>query len=105
MAPEEPQYQDLSGTDPGLLPIGPNPFNPSIVLRYRVPSRSKVHLVVYDVTGRKVSELRKATLPAGVYEDRWDGRSDSGHRAASGVYFVHLAIGDFEQTRKLVIAK
>jgi hypothetical protein len=102
--PQDPNTVDLAG-DPGLMPSGPNPFNPIITLRYRVPSKSKVSLSIYDVAGRRQRELVKGVRPAGVHELRWDGRSDSGHQLSSGVYFVRLKIGEFEQSRKVVIAK
>jgi hypothetical protein len=39
----------------------------------------------------------------------WDGTTDSGHRAASGVYFVRMEVpgqaSGFRDSRKLVLLK
>jgi len=35
----------------------------------------------------------------------WDGKDNSGEKAASGVYFYTLQAGDFSATRKMVIMK
>jgi hypothetical protein len=102
--PQDPNAADLAG-DGGLMPSGPNPFNPVTMLRFRVPSRSKVKLAIYDVTGRRVRVLVDGLLPPGVHERAWDGRSDSGETLSSGVFFARLKIGKFEQKRKLVILK
>ncbi|RPJ47323.1 MAG: T9SS C-terminal target domain-containing protein, partial [Candidatus Latescibacterota bacterium] len=78
----------------------PNPFNPSTRLRFDLPERAAVRLVVYDVAGRAVRVLVEETLGAGSYEETWDGRTEQGEDAASGVYWARLdAAGRTETTR------
>jgi hypothetical protein len=84
----------------------PNPFNPSTTIVYQVRERSVVHLDVFDVAGRKVRTLVRATRPPGVaHRSVWDGTNDDGRRVASGVYFYRLVAGDFSRTRKMVVLK
>lgn len=71
----------------------PNPFNPATTIRYDVPERSRVILVVYDDVGRHVVTLLDEEKEAGRYEVGWDGRNDAGHQVGSGVYFYRLFAG------------
>ena len=53
---------------------------------------------MYDVLGREVSVLVNERQEAGIHEVNFDG---SGF--AAGVYFYRLQVGDFSQTKKLVL--
>jgi flagellar hook assembly protein FlgD len=83
----------------------PNPFNPSTVIGYAIARDEQVTLTVYDVGGRKVRTLVNERQRADVYRVTWDGMTDAGVRAASGVYFYKLAAGKFTQTKKMVLLK
>jgi bacillopeptidase F len=69
----------------------PNPFHPATSLAYDLPSESVVTLKVYDHGGRAVATVTdQATLAAGRHVASWNGRTASGERAASGMYFFRL---------------
>ncbi len=78
----------------------PNPFNPSTTIRYSLPSRSHLTLVVYDVLGERVADLVNTDAAAGDYEVKFDGSA-----LASGVYFYRLQAGSFVQTKKLLLLR
>ena len=78
----------------------PNPFNPVTVLRYRLPKRTQVKLVVYDVTGKQVAVLVNEEQLLGSYSVTFDGS-----KYASGVYFYTLETKDFRATKKMVLVK
>ncbi|MBM3320736.1 MAG: hypothetical protein FJY73_08695, partial [Candidatus Eisenbacteria bacterium] len=40
-------------------------------------------------------------LPAGAYEETWDGRGNGGEEAASGIYFAELRSGSTTETVRL----
>ena len=93
-----------------LLPNYPNPFNPETWIPYHLAKAANVTLTIYDVRGRVVRELTLGHQSAGVYESRgraayWDGRNQLGEPVASGLYFYTLTAGEFNATRKLLIAK
>ncbi len=74
-----------------LLGNHPNPFNPVTVIACELDAPGPVHLVVHDVSGRRVRVLaRGAVLAAGRQEFIWDGRDETGRRLASGVYLYRL---------------
>jgi len=68
-------------------------------------SGGDVKVLVYDVSGRVVRVLVDEHRPAGYWRVVWDGRDARGDVAASGVYFYQVTIGDFRQTKKLILLR
>jgi len=87
----------------------PNPFNPSTTIAFTVYGAAAageyVSLTVYNVLGQKVVTLLDEPMAAGRHEVRWDGRTASGQRAASGLYFYRLVAGEYRETRKMLLLK
>jgi len=102
----------LDGAAPVPLPVAllaltarPNPFNPSTVLHYELPAGAQTaRLAVYDPRGHLVRRLDTA-LGAGAHTTRWDGRADSGDRAATGVYFARLDVDGVVAVQKVALVK
>ena len=83
----------------------PNPFNPTTKMAYTVPAGAgSVSLVIYDQRGRLVRTLAAETA-AGHHEATWDGRTDGGRRAASGLYFARLQVDGVTEIRKMALVK
>jgi len=78
----------------------PNPFNPSTVIRYALPKSGFVTLKVYDLLGNEIASLVREPKPAGEYEVQWHSAG-----APSGVYVYRLQVGDFVETKKLVLVR
>ena len=78
----------------------PNPFNPSTTIRYSLPERGEIELVVYDALGKQIETLISGDHDAGVYEVDFDATG-----LTSGVYFYQIKSGSFTETRKLVLMK
>jgi hypothetical protein len=83
----------------------PNPFNPSTRFDYGLPAPTHVRIRIYDAAGRLVRTLVNERREAGTYSEMWDGRDDSGHGAASGIYFYSLITSDFKETKKMVLLR
>ena len=93
-----------------LLPNYPNPFNPETWIPYHLAKDAAVVLTIYDVRGSVVRTLKMGHQLAGVYRSKhraayWDGKNQLGEKVASGLYFYTLTAGDFNATRKMLIAK
>lgn len=88
-----------------LAPSSPNPFPHSTTMRFAIPAAQHVVLSVFDVTGRRVATLVDRALPAGEHVAEWDGRTFTGERAATGVYFSKLQTKDGYRTRKMVMVR
>jgi hypothetical protein len=83
----------------------PNPFNPETVIRYTIPIRNRVQLIVYDLLGREVAALVDQIREPGTYEVKWDGKNGEGQPVGSGVYFYTLRTGSSVKTNKMVILR
>jgi hypothetical protein len=83
----------------------PDPLNPTTTIRYALPSPTMVCLQVFDIKGNLVRTLVDEEKSAGQHVCVWDGRSDGGRFAASGVYFYRITAGDFTDTKKMVILR
>ncbi len=90
-----------------LAPPSPNPFNPTTTIRFCIGVGGRTDVRIYDVSGRVVRTLVDGQLPAGEHEVVWNGRTNAGGGAASGVYFVRLELrgdsGTFVSQRKAVL--
>ncbi len=88
-----------------LWPNSPNPFNPQTSVAFRIPSANTVHLRLFNTSGQLVRTLVDSFLDSGTYTVCWNGTSDSGTAAPSGIYFCNLNIGAFNQARKFVLLR
>jgi hypothetical protein len=58
----------------------PNPFNPTTEIRFGIPARTIVDLVVYDILGREVIGLiNHEVKDAGEYTIKWDSKENASH--------------------------
>jgi photosystem II stability/assembly factor-like uncharacterized protein len=78
----------------------PNPFNPVTRIIYKIPVKSIVRLIIYDVIGREIIDLVNQEQNSGEYSVDWDA---SGY--SSGVYFFELQAGEFAAKKKMVLIK
>ena len=90
----------------------PNPFNTTTLIPFTVNStRLTVNspipttLRIYNIKGQVVRTLVNEEKRPGEYQVVWDGKNDSGKGVSSGVYFCKLKVGDFSETRKIVLIK
>ncbi len=75
-----------------LLGNFPNPFNPSTTIRYRMQVAGRVQVDIVTVGGESVHRLDDGRREAGTHALEWRGETDTGGRAASGVYFYRLIV-------------
>ncbi|MCK4307543.1 T9SS type A sorting domain-containing protein [candidate division WOR-3 bacterium] len=80
--------------------ISPNPFIHSTTIKYHLPTKSKVSLEIYDITGRTVKTLVNEEKEAGSYNISFDARGLS-----AGIYFVKLVVDGVKKTKKLTILR
>jgi hypothetical protein len=84
----------------------PNPFNPSTTLRYGLPARSSVRLVIYNVLGQVVKELVNTEQQAGIQSIVWNAN------VSTGLYFYRLEATSkddpskrFVETKKMLLLR
>ena len=89
-----------------LYPNYPNPFSHSTEIGYHLPVSGNVVLKVYDMHGQEVRTLVNRNQPAGEHSVVWDGTTDTGDPAGSGIYFCILHIDNKPVlTKKIMLLK
>jgi hypothetical protein len=83
----------------------PNPFNPSTTIRFDVPRAARVYIRIFNVLGEEIVDVADGFYTAGVHQVVWDGRTQYGRSAGSGVYFVRFESGTFSDTKKIILIK
>lgn len=83
----------------------PNPFNSSTTIKYDLPEKIKVKIVIYDILGRRVKVLIDKTEEPGYKSIIWDATNDYGVPIASGLYFYRIETKNFQKTKKLLLIK
>ncbi len=90
----------------------PNPFNPSTQISYTVPTdgtgseEHSVSMRIYSTRGKMVKQLVDGRMVPGRYSTHWDGRTDYGEAAPSGVYLYLLTVDrKAAPTRKMVLTR
>jgi glucuronoarabinoxylan endo-1,4-beta-xylanase len=78
----------------------PNPFNPSTTIKFTLPQRSDIRLVLVNVLGQVLKEIATGNYSAGSHQVTLDAS-----HLASGIYFYKLQAGSFSETKKLVLMK
>jgi len=78
----------------------PNPFNPSTIISFRIVETGFTSLKVFDVLGNEVTTLVNKELATGEYEVNFDATG-----VTSGIYFYQFRVGNFIETKKMVLLK
>jgi subtilisin family serine protease len=92
--------RDAAPREFALSPCFPNPFNPSTLVPFDVPHASRVRITVYDVLGRRVTDLVDATVAAGHHAVVWNCSS-----CGSGLYWVSMQSDEFQAVRKAILVR
>jgi len=90
--------------------IAPTPVSFSkggaALLRFNLPTAGKVSVRVYDINGRLVAEpANEVAFNAGSQSLALDGRTRTGERMRSGIFFVQLRFGNRVATGQFVVAE
>ncbi|MCS7054144.1 MAG: T9SS type A sorting domain-containing protein [Ignavibacterium sp.] len=82
----------------------PNPFNPTTKITWTSPMSAWNTLKIYDILGNEIATLVDEFRDAGDYEVIFT-ISDKNKILSSGIYFYRLKVGNFTQTRKMILSK
>ena len=79
----------------------PNPFNPSTKISWQIPVGSNVTLKLFNALGEELATVINEYLSAGFHSKLITLNS----KLASGVYFYQLQVGNFVQSKKMILIK
>ncbi|MCX6174783.1 MAG: T9SS type A sorting domain-containing protein [Ignavibacteriales bacterium] len=80
----------------------PNPFNPSTKIKYSIPETTFISLTLYDIRGRRITELVNEERHPGEYEVELNSNK---YNLSSGVYIYQLRTSRAVLTNKLTLIK
>lgn len=83
-----------------LMQNYPNPFNPVTVIRFSLPVREFVSLVIYDSRGSEIQKIVSETMLPGYHSVSWYAGD-----LPSGAYFCQMNAGSYSNVKKLVLLK
>ena len=78
----------------------PNPFKSLTIIKYTLPSRSRVTVLITNSYGKVVDKLISETQDAGSYELKF-----SADGLPKGTYFYHVVANKFCDSREMEITK
>jgi hypothetical protein len=81
----------------------PSPTTGRTQIDFELPHAMHVEAQVYDAMGRLVRTLENGMLGGGSHVLRWDGGTERGGNAASGVYWVSVIAGSIRKKVKLIV--
>jgi hypothetical protein len=89
-----------------LLTPTPNPSAGSSTISVVLSTRASVRMDIHDTPGRLVRRIADdQVIPAGTLRFLWDGRTDAGDLARSGLYFARVRAGSAEATTRIVLER
>jgi hypothetical protein len=94
-----------------LYPPHPVSINPlrdeKVSIKYDVSEDAKVTIRIYNIFGELVKTLVNGEMKGGpaTYQELWDGKDDRGDTVGNGVYIIHIKIGSYTQSKKVLVAK
>jgi len=78
----------------------PNPFNPSTTIRFTIPEKGNVKLMIFNILGEEVATLLNEAKEAGVHTINF-----SAAELKSGIYFYKLESGNYLKVNKMNLIK
>ena len=78
----------------------PNPFNPTVNIKFSVLGKSVIYLLVYDIKGTELETIFKGVQNPGFYKYSW-----TVGEYPSGTYFISLKTEGKKETKKIVLLK
>ena len=87
-------------TSTGISTIYPNPFNPSVTIKYELKEALPVSFNIYNARGQIVQSYDLATPEAGTSHLVWDA-----YKLPAGIYLIRMQAGDKFYFSKAVLSK
>jgi hypothetical protein len=95
--------EPASGSSPFAFQLRqnyPNPFNPETTIEYELPEAAHVEIQVYNIMGNRVATLVNQKQISGEHSVKWNAAGFS-----SGVYFVGIKAGNYQNVKKCLLLK
>ena len=83
----------------------PTPFNADVTVPFTIAGPGRVRISVFNLMGQQVRVLHDGWTEDGAHQTHWDGRTDTGADAATGIYWAFLRTEEVAQSIRLVLIR
>ena len=83
----------------------PTPFNAGVTIPFTAAEPGQVRISVFNLMGQQIRVLHDGWTEAGAHQAHWDGRTEAGTGAASGIYWALLRAEELAQSTRLVLIR
>ncbi|NJK87114.1 MAG: T9SS type A sorting domain-containing protein [Bacteroidales bacterium] len=102
------QYFDISDvreSTVNLPMVYPNPFSESTEIRFLNTRKGLVNVSVYDVQGKKITNIANDIMAQGEISLQWNGKTETGTNLSNGLYFIRISTPDNEFKTSIIYSK
>jgi len=85
--------------------MGTNMLKTGAIVKLSIPEDTRVRVNIIDATGRMVKTLHNGELNRGIHFMTWNGDTETGTKAPSGVYFVIVTSDMGKLSEKTVLVR
>ena len=64
-----------------------------------------VVLKIHNILGKEIATLVNEAQPSGNYQVTFNAQSTDGNNLSSGLYFYTLTVGNFRETKSMLLIK
>ena len=92
--------ENLISSSFDITNIYPNPFNPQLIVEYKIHNANSVKIDIYDLNGRLVENLFNSYQFPGDYSISWNPKNLN-----SGIYLLQIISNAKSHNKKIVYLK
>ena len=81
----------------------PNPARNSTSIRFALPHTEEISIDIYDVSGKRVSNILNGEYESGVHNIAWNRKDEKGMRVPQGIYFIRLKSEGIKKQGKIIL--
>lgn len=83
----------------------PNPFNPSMSIKYELSKQSDVKIEIFNIKGQIVKNYNHESKSKGLHSVVWNISDKENRKVTSGIYFIRVKAGGESVTKKITLMK
>jgi flagellar hook assembly protein FlgD len=83
----------------------PNPFNPVTTIKYGMPEKADVEIVIFNILGQRIRTFSYENQKAGYHHVKWDGKNELHQQVATGLYIYQMRAGKYIKNKKMVLLR
>jgi hypothetical protein len=88
-----------------LLNPYPNPFKNEITFSVSVLKETLIKIYIFNLRGSRIKTIHDGRITTGVYNFKWDSKSEDGSENSSGTYFIRVGDNLNQEWKMITLVK